>query len=242
MSRIASRDARSGRAARAVRRRCWHGLRRLRARRALRAPAGGRRRRAAARRDRPPLRLVVARRGARRDRRTGSTSRTRSARSSGTPSPRYLPSASPVNRVAVRAESDDAARRGRAARRSRPAGRRARRRPRRAPARPTAPGPLYDRERVDELPDLPRRDRSTRWSHADGRAARHRHRRRSASLARLRPLDRLCWTASDVAPATSSASSSALARLRVPRSTCSSAGRSCDRQRHRADRRSTSSS
>ena len=105
----------------------WRGLGRLRARRALRAL------RAAAdtdlaRRDRPPLRLawrveeLVGTKN-RLDLAHSVRSLVRDAR------PSYLPSASPFNRLVVRAESDAAARGGGPARRSRAARRRAGRRP-----------------------------------------------------------------------------------------------------------------
>ena len=126
----------------------WHGLGRLKARRALRAL------RAAAdtdlaRRDRPPLRLawrveeLVGTKN-RLDLAHSVRSLVRDAR------PRYLPSASPFNRLVVRAESDQLlAMAARLADLERPVA-----------ARGVVllerlltdgSGPLYDRDRVDEF-------------------------------------------------------------------------------------------
>ena len=126
----------------------WHGLGRLKARRALRAL------RAAAdtdlaRRDRPPLRLawrveeLVGTKN-RLDLAHSVRSLVRDAR------PRYLPSASPFNRLVVRAESDQLlAMAARLADLERPVAARGVVLLERLLT--AGSGPLYDRDRVDEF-------------------------------------------------------------------------------------------
>jgi hypothetical protein len=127
----------------------WHALERVRARRTLRAA-----RRAAdielAHRDSPPLRLAwrVEELVATKNRLDLAHSLRSLVRDAG---PRYLPTASPVNRLAVRSESETLlAVAGRLADLERPVAARGVVLTERLLI--DASGPLYDRELVDDLP------------------------------------------------------------------------------------------